>query len=84
MAPSGDKVSAAAQGGPEGALGAGLSRRQAGRGAPAAFSLVVNAPTSGRASLLPGDGEWRLEKLFRGRPETSGDFLGSVAPQTLL
>ena len=63
---------------------AGLSRRQAGRGAPAAFSLLVNAPTSGRAGLLPGDREWRLEKLFRGCPETSGDFLGSVAPQKLL
>lgn len=76
VAPSEDVVSAAAQAGPKRSPGAGLAPRRAGRN----VFPVVNAPTSGPAGLVPVNGDWRLEKLSRGCPETSGDFLRSVGP----
>ena len=51
-----------------------------GRGWPRNVFPVVNAATSGPAGLVPVNGDWRLEKLSRGCPETSGDFLQSVGP----
>lgn len=61
--------------GPEGALGAGLARRRAGRGAPGRFPLVVNASTSGHAGLLPRTvvavRKGFPEEVARRRPEIS-------------
>ena len=63
---------------PEGALGAELARRRAGRGAPAAPS-PVNAPTSGRAGLLPGEGV-AVRKAFPGMPRNVRRFPGKCGP----